>query len=113
MATPSARQRQQAYDDWDCIVAARKFIDKWNALRTNTEKNGHPPTLGRCLTDLQPVLTKYKAGSYAQVQLDLTRTGAPDIAFSDVLEQLEAVHTELLNAEDPVAVGFDSHHLGP
>jgi hypothetical protein len=43
----------------------------------------------------------------------LTRTGAPDIAFSDVLEQLNAVHTELLNAEDPTAVGFDSHHLGP
>jgi hypothetical protein len=47
MPTPSARQREQAYDDWDTIVAARRFMDKWNAFRTNTEKNGHLPTLSR------------------------------------------------------------------
>jgi hypothetical protein len=100
-------------DDRDAIVAARKFMQKWNAFQTNTTKNGHLPTLGRHLTGLQLSLAKHEAGSYAQVQSDLTRAGAPNIAFSDVLEQLDAIHTELLNAEDPTAVGFDSHHLGP
>jgi hypothetical protein len=100
-------------DDRDAIVAARNFMQKWNAFQTNTRKNGHLPTLGRHLTGLQPSLAKHEAGSYAQVQSDLTRAGAPNIAFSDVLEQLDAIHTELLNAEDPTAVGFDSHHLGP
>jgi hypothetical protein len=99
-------------NDWQSIQATEKFLaNRWDGA-DREHKNGVLQVLGKHMDTLDTILAKKDEQAYTAAQLDLQPDPHNNAAFDETLNTLPALFARMVQAEDPLLVGFSSQQLG-